>query len=161
MTNSMELNLLVDQLAVKLVALNLNLATAESCTGGGIGHVLTSVSGSSLWYLGGIVAYSNLLKSNLLNIPEATLEKHGAVSEETVRLMAIGAANAVNSDISIATTGIAGPGGGTEDKPVGMVCFGWSVSGSVHTETMLFKGDRGSVREQSVYHAIKCLVEKI
>ena len=157
----MELNLLVDQLAVKLVALNLNLSTAESCTGGGIGHVLTSVSGSSLWYLGGIVAYSNLLKSNLLNIPEATLEKHGAVSEETVRLMAIGAANAVNSDISIATTGIAGPGGGTEDKPVGMVCFGWSVSGSVHTETMLFKGDRGSVREQSVYHAIKCLVEKI
>jgi len=161
LADAAELDLLVNRLAGKLTVLNLRLSTAESCTGGGIGHALTSVSGSSLWYLGGVIAYSNSLKSELLNVSLTTIEKFGAVSEETARLMAIGASEVTHSDISISTTGIAGPAGGTEDKPVGTVCFGWSISGNVHTETVLFKGDRDSVREQSVYHAIKYLVEGI
>jgi len=159
MNNPEELIQPVFILAEKLISANLSLSTAESC--GGIGHVLTSVSGSSNWYLGGVVAYSNSLKSRLLNVPQETLEQYGAVDEEVARLMALGVSKATGSDLAISTTGIAGPGGGNADKPVGTVCFGWLVSGSVQTETALFKGDRESVRTQSTHHAINRLIESL
>jgi len=161
MNNPEELMQPVFLLAEKLTSSKLSLSTAESCTGGGIGHALTSVSGSSGWYLGGVVAYSNSLKSGLLDVPQETLEQRGAVDEEVARLMALGVSEATSSDLAISTTGIAGPGGGTADKPVGTVCFGWSLPGSIQTETVLFEGDRDSVRVQSIYHAINRLAESL
>ena len=151
----------IKQLAAKLIELNLQLSSAESCTGGGIGHMCTALPGSSAWYKGGVIAYSNELKTNLLNVPEDILHAQGAVSEQVAHCMAQGAAEVMNSDIAISTTGIAGPEGGTEDKPVGTVCFGWAIAEKVHTETIYLTGDREQIRQQSIEHSLQRLIQLI
>lgn len=123
---------------------------AESCTGGLITAVLTSVSGSSAWVDRGFVTYSNEAKMEMLGVAATTLEKFGAVSEETAREMATGALKASRATMAYSVTGVAGPIGGTAAKPVGMVCFGFATAEGVSACTHHFKGDRSAVREQSV-----------
>jgi nicotinamide-nucleotide amidase len=132
------------------------LATAESCTGGWVGQVVTAVSGSSQWYDRGFITYSNQAKQAMLGVEEATLERCGAVSEETVREMARGALSHSQADVAVAISGIAGPTGGTPDKPVGTVCFAWATrNGALYSEKYLFPGDRREVRQQAVTMALE------
>jgi nicotinamide-nucleotide amidase len=137
------------------------LATAESCTGGWVAAVVTSVSGSSEWFDRGFVTYSNEAKQDMLGVTAATLERFGAVSEETAREMATGAVARSRAGISVAITGVAGPTGGTPAKPVGMVCFAWARGGRVESETCRFSGDRDSVRRQSVAHALEGVIARM
>ncbi|HJV76135.1 MAG TPA: CinA family protein [Noviherbaspirillum sp.] len=138
------------------------LATAESCTGGGVGQAITEIAGSSEWYDCGFITYSNASKTEMLDVPAALLAQFGAVSEEIAGAMAEGALANSNAHISISTTGIAGPGGAVPGKPVGTVCFGWSLGNHKHprtyTERLVFSGDRQAVREQSVAHALRGLL---
>jgi nicotinamide-nucleotide amidase len=143
----------------KLKARGARLVTAESCTGGWVSQAVTSVAGSSDWFDRGYVCYSNAAKREQLGLAAATLERHGAVSEETAREMALGAAARVPGAVALAITGVAGPGGGSAAKPVGTVCFAWARDGAVRSETRRFEGDRESVRRQSVAHALKGLMD--
>lgn len=138
-----------------------NLVTAESCTGGGVAAAVTAIAGSSEWFDRGFVTYSNEAKREMLKVSAATLEQHGAVSEETAREMALGALAASPATVSVSVTGVAGPGGGTRAKPVGMVCFAWARSGEAvpRSETRHFAGDRAAVRRQSVERALAGLRE--
>ncbi len=131
------------------------LVTAESCTGGWAAQAVTSVAGSSAWFERGFVTYSNDAKHELLHVSRNTLKAHGAVSEQTAREMALGALGRSKGAIAVAITGIAGPGGGSREKPVGTVCFAWAHGRAVDTETCRFKGGRESVRRQSVVHALE------
>jgi nicotinamide-nucleotide amidase len=135
------------------------LVTAESCTGGWVAQAVTAVSGSSDWFERGYVTYSNDAKIELLGVGRATLERHGAVSEQTAREMAQGALRRSKATLAVAVTGIAGPAGGTPDKPVGMVCFAWARGGKMQSETRRFDGDRESVRRQSVIRALEGILE--
>jgi PncC family amidohydrolase len=135
------------------------LATAESCTGGLIGHLITNVAGSSTYYLGGVTAYSNQAKVRLLGVSQETLAQHGAVSEETVLEMARGVRKAMGADIGISVSGIAGPTGGTPDKPVGTVWIGLSSARDVYARHFLWSGDRLAVKEQSAQAALKMVVK--
>lgn len=137
------------------------LAAAESCTGGWAAQVVTSVAGSSAWFDRGFVTYSNDAKRELLGVRPETLAAHGAVSEETAREMARGALERSKAGVALAITGVAGPGGGSADKPVGMVCFAWASPHKVHSETRRFSGDRKSVREQSVIRALEGVLEHL
>ena len=134
------------------------LVTAESCTGGWVAKLLTDIPGSSNWFLGGIVAYSNTLKQSLLGVLPSTLAAHGAVSEATAREMAIGALEILGGKFAIAVTGIAGPDGGQPGKPVGTVWFAWAWRASHEIETRValetFAGDREAVRRQTVARAL-------
>jgi nicotinamide-nucleotide amidase len=139
----------------------LMLATAESCTGGWVAQAVTSVSGSSDWFDRGFVTYSNEAKREMLGVRLATLERHGAVSEETAREMAAGALAASRAQVAIAITGVAGPTGGSPQKPVGMVCFAWAVrDGAVDAATRRFAGDREAVRRQSVVVALQGVLDR-
>ena len=142
-----------------LQAKQLILCTAESCTGGGVAQAITEVAGSSAWFDRGVVTYSNAAKEQMLGVAPALLAQHGAVSEEVAAAMASGAL--VNSGVQVAlsTTGIAGPGGAVPGKPVGTVCFGWAIGNEVHTERLVFGGERGAVREQTVLHSLQHLLE--
>jgi nicotinamide-nucleotide amidase len=131
------------------------LATAESCTGGWAAQVVTSVGGSSAWFDRGFVTYSNEAKQELLGVRAETLERHGAVSEETAREMARGALERSRATIALAITGVAGPSGGTAAKPVGTVCFAWAQRDRQQSETRRLSGDRESVRRQSVILALE------
>jgi len=131
------------------------LVTAESCTGGWAAQVVTSIAGSSAWFDRGFVTYSDAAKQELLGVRAETLERHGAVSEETAREMARGALERSRADVALAITGIAGPGGGTPDKPVGTVCFAWAHRKTLRSETRRLSGDRESVRRQSVILALE------
>lgn len=133
---------------------------AESCTGGLIAAVLTSVSGSSAWVDRSFVTYSNQAKMEMLGVHAATLEQFGAVSEETAREMAAGALRQSRATIAYSVTGVAGPTGGTATKPVGMVCFGFAAASGVRSYTFHFKGDRSAVREQSVNFVLGKLAER-
>ncbi|MES2534408.1 MAG: CinA family protein [Pseudomonadota bacterium] len=137
------------------------LATAESCTGGGVGQAVTEIAGSSDWYDCGFITYSNASKSELLDVPAALIAQHGTVSEEIAAAMAEGALANSNAHVTISTTGIAGPGGAVAGKPVGTVCFGWATKDGTHTERLVFSGDRRSVREQTVAHALQGLIRFI
>jgi nicotinamide-nucleotide amidase len=137
------------------------LATAESCTGGWIGKVLTDVAGSSRWFDGGIVAYSNGAKQALLDVPVGVLAAHGAVSEEAVRAMAEGARRRFGADLAVAVSGVAGPGGGTAAKPVGTVHFAWATASATTAARRVFAGDRESVRRQTVALALERLIEVV
>jgi nicotinamide-nucleotide amidase len=137
-----------------LRAKQLTLATAESCTGGMLGARITAVAGSSDVYLGGVVSYANEAKRELLGVSDETLQRHGAVSEETAREMVLGVAERIGSDCAIAITGIAGPGGGTPDKPVGTVWIAWFDRGEVNAKRFGFTGDRSQVRERAVQAAL-------
>lgn len=137
------------------------LATAESCTGGLVAAAITDVSGSSGWFERGFVTYSNEAKTTMVGVPAKLIRDHGAVSEEVARAMAEGALLNSRAQVSLAITGVAGPGGGTPEKPVGMVCFGWSNRITTHTETQRFKGDRAQIRRQAAEHAMRGLLELI
>ncbi len=140
----------------RLKSAGATLVTAESCTGGWVAQTLTSVAGSSDWFERGFVTYSDDAKREMLGVRPETLSRHGAVSEETAREMARGALERSRGTLALAVTGIAGPGGGSAAKPVGMVCFAWAgKSGGVRSETCSFRGDRESVRRQSVIHALE------
>jgi nicotinamide-nucleotide amidase len=134
------------------------LATAESCTGGGIAQAITEIAGSSDWFDCGFITYSNASKTELLDVPAALIAQHGTVSEEIAAAMAEGALANSNAHLTLSTTGIAGPGGAVPGKPVGTVCFGWSKGDTTQTERLVFGGDRRSVREQTVRHALQGLL---
>jgi nicotinamide-nucleotide amidase len=152
---------LIENLSAKLLQSGLRLATAESCTGGWIAKCCTDRAGSSAWFERGFVTYSNEAKHELLGVDAQVLEFAGAVSEAVAMQMASGAVNHSNADLSLAVTGIAGPDGGTDDKPVGTVWFGWSVDGSVTTECKRFPGSRDDVRRQTVAHAVSELIGRL
>jgi nicotinamide-nucleotide amidase len=137
------------QLGQALTEQQLTIATAESCTGGLLGHLLTSVSGSSGYYLGGVIAYSNEVKESFLGVRPETLAAHGAVSEQTAKEMAAGVRERIGSDIGISTTGIAGPTGGTPEKPVGLVFIGISTAEETVAIECRFKGSRGEIKEST------------
>ena len=139
----------------------LHLAVAESCTGGLISHRLTNVAGSSTYYLGGVTAYANEAKVRLLEVSPDTLEKFGAVSAETVIEMAHGVRAVLSADIGIAVSGIAGPGGGSAEKPVGTVWIGYSSSQAEFARHFLWQGDRLTVKEKSAQAALKILMEQL
>ena len=132
------------------------LTTAESCTGGWIAEAVTMVPGSSDWFERGFVTYTYISKREMLGVKEATLDKHCAVSEEVVREMVVGALARSHAQVAVAVSGVAGPTGGTPDKPVGFVCFAWGMTGGKpRSETKRFSGDREGVRRLSVEHALK------
>lgn len=135
----------------------LTLATAESCTGGLISHLITNVSGSSDYFLGGIVSYSNESKINLLNVKKETIEKYGAVSKQTASEMALNVSKKFGSGIGISTTGIAGPSSGTVEKPVGLVYIGLSFKDKILVHKFNFKGSRLSIKKQAAHQAIKLI----
>jgi nicotinamide-nucleotide amidase len=141
-----------------LQAKGLLLATAESCTGGGVGQAITEIAGSSEWYDCGFITYSNASKTELLDVPAALIAQFGTVSEEVAGAMAEGALSNSNAHITLSTTGIAGPGGAVPGKPVGTVCFGWADEHHTHTERLVFRGDRQAVREQTVAHSLQGLL---
>jgi nicotinamide-nucleotide amidase len=145
----------------RLKAAGAMLVTAESCTGGWVAQAVTSSAGSSAWFERGYVTYSNAAKQELLGVKETTLKEHGAVSEETAQEMARGALARSQGSIALAVTGVAGPGGGTREKPVGMVCFAWADRAGAASETRHFSGDRDSVRRQSVIHALEGVLKRL
>lgn len=160
MTQSLEQ--LAAQVGKKLKEKEWKLATAESCTGGGVAYWITSIPGSSDWFERGFVTYSNLAKEEMLDVSPATLNSYGAVSEQTAREMAEGALRHSQAQISIAITGIAGPTGGTREKPVGTVWFSWAgVNFTTQTKMMAFTGTRTQVREQSIVIALENLLNLI
>ena len=146
-------------LAARLLAKGQMLATAESCTGGMIAAACTDLAGSSAWFERGFVSYSNEAKTELLGVPAALIAEHGAVSEPVVRAMAQGALQHSHAQVSVAVTGVAGPGGGSAGKPVGSVWFGWATPGGVVTQLCHFEGDRHQVRQACVQHAMQRLAE--
>ncbi len=153
---------LIDLLFAGIKQKNWKLATAESCTGGMIAATITDKSGSSAILERGFVTYSNQAKIDCLHVSEATLTEHGAVSAQTAREMAVGALKNSLADISISVTGIAGPDGGTEIKPVGLVYIGCCVKNSVpEAHQFYFDGDRASVRRQTMYESFKILLTQI
>ena len=153
------LSMLVTETAARLTAGGMTLATAESCTGGLLGHVLTNLPGSSDWYAGGVVAYANQLKTRLLNVSEELLRQHGAVSEACVNAMARGICVLTGTRCGVAISGIAGPTGGTVDKPVGTVWIGWAADRRGWAERFRFQGDREEVKVLAVRAALQGLIE--
>ena len=150
---------LSSRLGIALAARGWVLATAESCTGGGISAAVTEIAGSSGWFDRGFVTYSNAAKEALLSVRADTLARVGAVSEETAAEMAAGALAHSAADVAVAVTGIAGPGGASPDKPVGTVCFGYALRGaSPQTRRLVFAGDRAAVRGQTVATALAGLL---
>lgn len=145
---------LTTQVAEQLRSKKLQLATAESCTGGLIAAACTDLAGSSVWFERGFVSYSNAAKTELLGVPADLIETHGAVSEPVVRAMVEGALRCSRAQVAVAVTGVAGPGGGSPDKPVGTVWFGWATPDGVVTDKRCFEGDRQQVREATVQHAL-------
>ena len=155
----MELTTQTAALAASLKTLGWQMGTAESCTGGGIAYYLTEMPGSSAWFAGSVVSYSNAVKQDVLGVVAHDLIEHGAVSEQVAAQMAMGALRVLNIDCAVPVSGVAGPGGATARKPVGMVCLAWSwrdAHGTTHVRhtTMHLAGDRHAVRMQTVEHAI-------
>jgi nicotinamide-nucleotide amidase len=150
---------MVEQIAARLRERQWMLATAESCTGGLIAAACTDLSGSSEWFERGFVTYSNEAKVELLGVDAALIEAQGAVSEVVARAMAFGAVRRSRAQVGVAVTGIAGPTGGSPEKPVGTVWFGFMVDGRLSSETRRFDGDRAAVRRQTVEHALARLLE--
>lgn len=150
---------MTEAVAEKLLAGHRTLATAESCTGGWIAKTLTDLPGSSAWFAGGMVSYSNEAKVTLLGVRADTLEKEGAVSEATVREMAEGARSKLGVDVSVAVSGIAGPDGGTASKPVGTVWIAWATDHGTVAQRFVFDGSRKDVRRQTVLTALAGIVD--
>lgn len=154
------MDILAAQVGGTLKAHGMMLATAESCTGGGVAHAITDVAGSSAWFERGFITYSNLAKQQMLGVNEATLMQHGAVSEATVREMVAGALANSAAQVALAVSGIAGPEGGTPDKPVGLVWFAWGLkNGMVHAQRHQINGSRAEVRAQSVHVALQGVMD--
>jgi len=156
------LSMLATALAAEMKMLGRRLVTAESCTGGWIAKVCTDLPGSSEWFERGLVSYSNEAKRELLDVKAGDIHRFGAVSEEVVAAMARGAVDDSRAEVGVAVSGIAGPGGGSPDKPVGTVCFGWALPGDiVETEMHRFSGDRDEVRRASVATALEGLLQRL
>jgi nicotinamide-nucleotide amidase len=155
----MDLKTLAQEIGQTLTQRELSLTTAESCTGGWTAQVVTAVPGSSPWFERGFITYSNLAKQELLGVPAATLTEHGAVSEATARAMAEGALQHSRAQVALAITGVAGPDGGSPEKPVGTVWLAWAGAGrSTLAELHRFAGDREQVRRQAVEAALRGLL---
>lgn len=151
---------LAERVGLALKGADLMLVTAESCTGGWVGQAVTMVPGSSDWFDRGFIVYSNAAKLELLDVMPDTVERFGAVSEETARDMALGALDHSRAQVSVAVSGIAGPDGGTPAKPVGTVSLAWAHrDGRVRTQTVQFPGDRDGVRRRSVARALEGILE--
>jgi nicotinamide-nucleotide amidase len=160
MANDARLLELVNEVARRALAAKRHVVTAESCTGGWVAKVMTDLAGSSRWFERGYVTYSNEAKMQDLGVSKETLATHGAVSEATAREMALGALRATGADIAVAVSGIAGPDGGTPDKPVGTVWFAVaSTAPGVESRRQLFPGDREAVRRSSVAYALELLLQ--
>ena len=155
------LEAILTQISAQLLTHGWMLATAESCTGGMIAAACTDLAGSSQWFERGFVTYSNAAKTELLGVPAALIAQHGAVSEPVARAMAEGAVAHAHAQVAVAVTGVAGPTGGSADKPVGMVWFGWSTDGVVTTEMRRFAGDRAAVRQATLAHALRGVVQRM
>lgn len=140
-----------------LKAQGLTCATAESCTGGGVGNAITAVPGSSAVFVGGVISYANEVKRDVLGVRQETLDSVGAVSAETAAQMAEGARKLLKADLAVSLTGIAGPDGGSDEKPVGLVWFGLATKDGVRTEKSIFAGDREEVRRKAIVHAVGIL----
>ena len=138
-----------------LISNDLTISVAESCTGGSLSRALTSISGASSYFDCGYITYSNQSKVDMLGVDIQAIKTYGAVSEEVVLEMVIGVATRSHSDVAVSITGVAGPTGGTPEKPVGMVCFGFFYDGKTSTTTQLFSGDRASIISQSVSYALR------
>jgi nicotinamide-nucleotide amidase len=156
----------IDELSRELgeacVRTGLKVATAESCTGGGVGEAITRTAGSSAWFDRGFVTYSNDAKVDVLGVKQETIGGHGAVSEAVAREMALGALHQSDSDLAVAVTGVAGPDGGTATKPVGLVWFAFaSLEGGVESRFEVFGGDRAAIREQAVREALRGLAAMV
>ena len=144
-----------------LVANGLTISVAESCTGGALSHAITGIPGASSYFDCGYITYSNQSKTEMLGVDIQSIKTYGAVSEEVALEMVIGLANKSHSDVAVSITGVAGPTGGTPEKPVGTVCFGFSCEGKTSTSTKLFSGDRRSIVSQSVSYVLKQLSVRI
>ncbi len=150
---------MLEKIAELLKKEHFTVATAESCTGGLIGHMLTNIAGSSEYYRGGVIAYSNDVKECILGVRRSTLEKYGAVSEQTAYEMADGAKRKLDAHIAIATTGIAGPGGGSEEKPVGLVYIALATPYGIEVRKFIFNGDRLENKKNFAKAALNMLLE--
>ncbi len=156
----MELETLARAVSHELKRQGLMLVTAESCTGGWMAQIMTSVAGSSEWFERGFVAYTNLAKREMLGVKTAILSRYGAVSEQTARAMAEGALTHSHAQVAIAITGIAGPSGGTPEKPVGTVCFAWAgKKRDTLGRKQIFSGDREGVRRKAVAAALQGVLD--
>jgi len=159
-TPDSELRQLALELGQTLAGKGMMLATAESCTGGWVSMLLTSIPGSSAWYERGFVTYANAAKVEMLGVPSVLLDTVGAVAEDTALAMAEGALKHSHAQAALAITGIAGPGGGTREKPVGLVCYGWALAdGTTMTSTCRLDGDREEIRSRAVAAAMRGLIE--
>ncbi len=165
MVEDIGIRALAESLVTTLSEAGKTVTTAESCTGGWIAKAITDIPGSSAVYAYGIVSYSNGAKESVLGVQDSTLADKGAVSEPVVTEMANGALKLSGADIAVAVSGVAGPDGGTEEKPVGTVCFGWALrtaSGfSADSELQFFDGDRNEIRVQSVAHALRGIIDRL
>lgn len=146
------------QISLRLLKHRHRLATAESCTGGMIAAACTDLTGASDWFDRGFVTYSNAAKTDMLGVPAAMIEQDGAVSEAVARTMADGALTHSQANVSLAVTGVAGPTGGSDAKPVGTVWFAWCVGGQTHSEMQHFAGDRAAIRAAAVRYALQRLL---
>ena len=155
------LNGTLTDLAHALIARGWCLATAESCTGGLVSAACTELSGSSEWFERGFVTYSNAAKTEMLGVPAALIEAHGAVSEPVARAMAEGAVHHSSAQVALSITGVAGPNGGSADKPVGTVCFAWATPTGVFSERLHLNGDRAAVRQAAAEHALRGLLQRL
>ena len=149
------------ELAQALLARGWCLSTAESCTGGLVSAACTELSGSSAWFERGFVTYSNAAKTEMLGVSAALIEAHGAVSEPVARAMAEGAVHHSSAQVALSITGVAGPTGGSADKPVGTVCFAWATPSGVFSERLQFSGDRAAVRYTAAEHALRGLLQRL
>ena len=149
---------IAEELVQVLTEKKLTCATAESCTGGGVGFAITGVSGSSAVFWGGVISYDNSVKHGVLGVPEEVLATKGAVSSECAAAMAEGVRRLLKTDLAVSLTGIAGPGGGSKEKPVGLVWFGLASATGVTTEKKIFSGGREAVRVAAIEHALRLLL---
>ena len=161
LSNSQTLTTITQQLGEMLCKKNAKLTTAESCTGGGISEAITAVSGSSQWFEFGFVTYANSAKQQLLGVSKQTLDQYGAVSEQVVEQMAQGAIQQSQADYAIAVSGIAGPDGGTEDKPVGTVWVCWQTPTRTWTQQLMLSGDRQAVRTAAIKNSLQQLLQHL
>lgn len=152
---------LAERLGQRCLDLGLSVTTAESCTGGGVAAAITDIAGSSEWFETGYVTYSNAAKVRLLGVSTVILDHHGAVSRAVVEAMAEGACVDSGAQAGVAISGVAGPGGGSDEKPIGTVWLAWSVNGRTDAQCFLFEGDRSAVRQQSVVTALEGLLERL
>lgn len=154
-----QLSAVASELGEALLLTRSRMVTAESCTGGWVGHVITSVAGSSRWYDRGFITYSNASKREMLGVSAGVIARYGAVSEQTARAMAEGALEYSQAQFALSITGIAGPGGGSDEKPVGLVWFAWAGKNlKTISQYSRFAGDRQAVQRQAVYHALQSML---